>query len=105
MLDKAVIALSAKNAVSYAQVRTLQGDSAEIAARHAAKARFRAVLMTAFSFLLALVPLLFADGVGANNRQEKGSAVFTGMLASSFVGVLFVPGLFVVMKRWVEAGH
>ena len=67
-----------------------------------ARARFRAVLMTALSFLLALVPLLVATGAGANTRRAMATTVFSGMALASIVGIIFVPGLYVVFQTLRE---
>jgi HAE1 family hydrophobic/amphiphilic exporter-1 len=58
--------------------------------------------MTSFAFILGVVPLVLARGAGANARASIGIAVFSGMLASTCLAVLFVPSFFVVLQRWQE---
>jgi HAE1 family hydrophobic/amphiphilic exporter-1 len=69
------------------------------AAMEAAKLRFRPILMTAFAFILGVVPLLTATGAGAEARKVMGMAVFSGMLIATIFGVLLVPVLFVLIER------
>ena len=66
----------------------------------AARARFRPILMTSFAFILGVVPLVLATGAGANARKSIGITVFSGMLASTCLAVLFVPVFFVVVQRF-----
>ena len=68
----------------------------------AARARFRPILMTSFAFILGVVPLVIATGAGASARKSIGITVFTGMIASTCLAVLFVPSLFVVIQRFEE---
>ena len=72
------------------------------AAVDAARARFRPILMTSFAFILGVVPLVIASGAGASARKSIGITVFTGMIASTCLAVLFVPSLFVVIQRFEE---
>ena len=67
-----------------------------------ARLRFRAVLMTAFAFILGVVPLLVASGAGAASRRDMGTTVFAGMLAATLIGILFIPGLFVLFQTLRE---
>ena len=72
------------------------------AAVEAARARFRPILMTSFAFILGVAPLVVATGAGASARKSIGITVFSGMIASTCLAVLFVPSLFVVMQRFEE---
>ena len=63
-----------------------------------ARIRFRAVLMTAFSFILGVLPLVFATGAGANSRRAIGTTVFSGMLAATLVGIFLIPSLYAAFQ-------
>ena len=69
------------------------------AAIEAARLRFRPILMTAFSFILGVLPLLVATGAGAEARKVMGMAVFSGMLLATVLGVFLVPVLFVIVQK------
>jgi len=101
-----LIALSAKNAILIVEVarerRLKEGHPIVQAAVEAAKARFRPILMTSIAFILSVVPLVIATGAGASARKSIGITVFTGMIASTCLAVLFVPSLFVVIQRFEE---
>jgi len=97
-----LIGMAAKNAiliVEFAKMKTDEGMSAVDAALAAARDRFRPILMTAFSFILGVMPLLIASGAGAEARKVMGMTVFSGMLASTVIGVLIVPALFVLIEK------
>ena len=64
--------------------------------------RFRPILMTSFTFILGVLPLVLASGAGSAARRSLGIAVAAGMLASTCLAVLFVPSLFVILQRWIE---
>ena len=97
-----LIGMAAKNAiliVEFAKVEVDNGRSPVEAAMEAARSRFRPILMTAFSFILGVIPLLVASGAGAEARKVMGMTVFSGMLVATMVGVLVVPALFVIIHR------
>jgi hydrophobic/amphiphilic exporter-1 (mainly G- bacteria), HAE1 family len=99
-----LIALSAKNAILIVEVALeLHGRDGKPlleSAVAAARARFRPILMTSFAFILGVLPLVLATGAGANARKSIGITVFSGMLASTCLAVLFVPAFFVVVQRF-----
>ena len=100
-----LIALSAKNAiliVEMAREGRAAGRDIIDAVVNASKARFRPILMTSFTFILGVLPLVLASGAGASARRSLGIAVASGMLASTCLAVLFVPSLFVVLQTWSE---
>jgi HAE1 family hydrophobic/amphiphilic exporter-1 len=59
----------------------------------------RPILMTAFAFILGVLPLMFATGAGAASRQSIGTAVFGGMLAATILSLMFVPVFYAVIER------
>jgi HAE1 family hydrophobic/amphiphilic exporter-1 len=99
-----LIALSAKNAILIVEValelHVRERKPLLESAVEAARARFRPILMTSFAFILGVVPLVLATGAGANARKSIGITVFSGMLASTCLAVLFVPTFFVVVQRF-----
>jgi HAE1 family hydrophobic/amphiphilic exporter-1 len=99
-----LIALSAKNAILIVEVALeLHGRDRKPlleAAVGAARARFRPILMTSFAFILGVLPLVVASGAGASARKSIGITVFSGMIASTCLAVLFVPTFFVVVQRF-----
>jgi HAE1 family hydrophobic/amphiphilic exporter-1 len=100
-----LIALSAKNAILIVEVaRELRAAGRPIveAAMEASRARFRPILMTSFAFILGVAPLVVATGAGASARRSIGVTVFSGMIASTCLAVLFVPSLFAVLQRLEE---
>jgi HAE1 family hydrophobic/amphiphilic exporter-1 len=96
-----LIALASKNAiliVEYARQQRAAGREVLDAAAEAARLRFRPIIMTSFAFILGVVPLVVATGAGAGARRSIGIAVFSGMIASTCLAVLFVPSFYVVMQ-------
>ena len=99
-----LIGLAAKNAiliVEFAKIESEKGKDPVEAAMEAARLRFRPILMTAFSFILGVLPLLVASGAGAEARKVMGMTVFSGMLVATVIGVLMVPALYVIIERYV----
>ncbi|MES2193557.1 MAG: efflux RND transporter permease subunit [Pseudomonadota bacterium] len=99
-----LIALSAKNAILIVEValelHVRDRKPLMESAIEAARARFRPILMTSFAFILGVVPLVLATGAGASARKSIGITVFSGMIASTCLAVLFVPTFFVVVQRF-----
>jgi HAE1 family hydrophobic/amphiphilic exporter-1 len=101
-----LIALSAKNGILIVEVarerRISDGQPILQAAVEASRLRFRPILMTSFAFILGVLPLVTAVGAGANARRSLGISVFSGMIASTCLAVLFVPCFFVLLQRFEE---
>jgi HAE1 family hydrophobic/amphiphilic exporter-1 len=92
-----LIGLAAKNAiliVEFAKAKRDGGMGIEEAALESARLRFRPILMTAFAFILGVVPLMRASGAGAGAQNVMGTAVFWGMLIATALGVFLIPGNF-----------
>ncbi len=90
-----LIGLAAKNAIliiEFAKAKHEGGASLEDAALTSAKLRFRPILMTAFAFILGVVPLMKASGAGAGAQNVMGTSVFFGMLVATALGVFIIPG-------------
>jgi len=78
------------------------GVSVTDAAMKGASLRFRAVMMTAWSFIIGVLPLAFAKGAGSGAMKAIGICTMCGMLLSTLVGIVFVPALYAVFQRLRE---
>jgi len=97
-----LIGMAAKNAiliVEFANIKFNEGMSLFDAAMESAKLRFRPILMTAFSFILGIFPLVVATGAGAEARKVMGMALLGGMTLATFLGVFLYPMLFVFIGK------
>jgi multidrug efflux pump subunit AcrB len=96
-----LVGLAAKNAiliVEFAKAKHEEGKTVEEAALESARLRFRPILMTAFAFIIGVVPLMLASGAGAASQNVMGTAVFWGMLVATFLGVFLIPGNFAFVE-------
>jgi HAE1 family hydrophobic/amphiphilic exporter-1 len=103
-----LIGLAAKNAiliVEFAKAKHEEGMPLEEAALESARLRFRPILMTAFAFILGVVPLMIASGAGAGAQNVMGTAVFWGMLIATFLGVFLIPGNFAFVEGLGRKGR
>lgn len=99
-----LVGLLAKNAiliVEFALQRRRNGESLVDAAIHGAKARLRPILMTSFAFILGLMPLVLAKGVGAEGNNSIGTGAAGGMLIGTILGVFIIPILFILFQ-WLQ---
>ncbi|MBL4834853.1 MAG: multidrug efflux RND transporter permease subunit [Pseudomonas sp.] len=97
-----LIGLAAKNAiliVEFAAQNRKEGMSPFDSALTAARQRFRAIMMTALTFIIGSLPLAFSTGAGAVSRQEIGTVVVGGMLAASTLALIFVPVFYMVLEQ------
>lgn len=100
-----LVGLASKNAiliVEFARDSRAQNMSVPRAAMNALRERFRAVLMTAFAFILGVLPMINATGAGANSRQAIGTPVFYGMLVGTLVGLFVIPLLYVLVQTLAD---
>ncbi|HKC52238.1 MAG TPA: multidrug efflux RND transporter permease subunit [Myxococcota bacterium] len=99
-----LVALAAKNAILIVEFATVQqeaGKSRFEAAIEACRLRLRPILMTSFAFILGVLPLVTANGAGAEMRRALGTAVFSGMLGVTVFGLFLTPVFFVALRRGV----
>jgi HAE1 family hydrophobic/amphiphilic exporter-1 len=102
-----LVGLTAKNAiliVEFAKTELEKGTSIVDAALGAARLRLRPILMTSFAFIFGCIPLWLATGAGAAARRMLGTAVVSGMLAATLLGIFFIPALFVAVERLAGGG-
>ena len=102
-----LIGLTAKNAilmVEFSKGEREAGTDVYTAAERGASLRYRAVLMTAWSFIFGVFPLVVASGAGAGSRQAIGITTFSGMLLASTFGLVMTPALYAVFQRLREFG-
>ena len=100
-----LIGLAAKNAilmVEFSKQERARGVPVSESAMNGASLRFRAVMMTAWSFIIGVLPLAFAKGAGSGAMRSIGICTMCGMLLSTFVGIVFVPALYALFQRMRE---
>ena len=100
-----LVGLAAKNAiliVEFAKDEHAHGTSVFLSAMDGLTQRFRPVLMTAFTFILGMVPMVFATGAGAASRRALGVPVFYGMLIGTLAGLALIPLFYLLIQTYVE---
>ena len=99
------VGLSAKNAiliVEYAQQLQAKGATLVGAMLDAVKLRLRPILMTSLAFMFGVLPLALSSGAGSGSRRAIGTGVLGGMFSATVLGLLFIPVLYVLIRRWFE---
>ena len=105
-----LVGLSSKNAilmVEFSKQEREAGKSIFDAAQDGLRQRYRAVLMTAWSFIIGVYPMVIATGAGAGSRRAIGITTFSGMLLATIIGITFIPALYALVQRfreWVKHG-
>ena len=100
-----LVGLACKNAiliVEFARDRQLEGASRFDAAVEAARVRLRPIVMTSFAFILGVLPLVVAQGAGAEMRRTLGTAVFAGMIGVTLFGLFLTPVFYSVVRRFSD---
>ncbi|MBV8316579.1 MAG: efflux RND transporter permease subunit [Planctomycetaceae bacterium] len=100
-----LVGLAAKNAiliVEFARDRQQEGASRFDAAVEAARVRLRPIVMTSFAFILGVLPLVIAQGAGAEMRRTLGTAVFAGMIGVALFGIFLTPVFYSVVRRLTD---
>ncbi|QDU62438.1 Efflux pump membrane transporter BepE [Planctomycetes bacterium Pan216] len=100
-----LVGLASKNAiliVEFAKVLREEGKPRDVAALEASMLRLRPILMTAFTFILGVLPLIVAEGAGAEMRKALGIAVFSGMLGVTIFGLFLTPVFYTVVQFFVD---
>jgi multidrug efflux pump subunit AcrB len=100
-----LVGLACKNAiliVEFAKARRDAGDDIRTATLEACKLRLRPIVMTSFAFIVGVIPLVLAEGAGAEMRRALGTAVFAGMAGVTLFGIVLTPVFYAVIQRITE---